>query len=28
MGFSETVLVTKDGREVLTDVPRELAVSA
>lgn len=27
MGFSETVLVTEDGREVLTDVPRELAIS-
>jgi hypothetical protein len=27
MGFSETVLVTKDGRDVLTDCPRELAIS-
>ena len=26
MGFSETVLVTEDGHEVLTDVPRELVV--
>jgi len=26
MGFSETVLVTETGAEVLTDVPRELAV--
>ncbi|MFN0041753.1 MAG: M24 family metallopeptidase [Alphaproteobacteria bacterium] len=28
MGFSETLLVTKDGCEVLTDVPRELAVAS
>jgi len=28
MGFSETILVTKDGSEVLTHVPRELAVAA
>jgi Xaa-Pro dipeptidase len=27
MGFSETVLVTEEGAEVLTDVPRELAVA-
>ena len=28
MGFSETVLVTESGCEVLTDVPRELHVTA
>lgn len=27
MGFSETVLVTKTGSEVLTDCPRDLAIS-
>ena len=27
MGFSETVLVTEDGNEILTDAPRELAVA-
>ena len=24
--FSETVLITEDGCEILTDVPRELAI--
>ena len=26
VGFSETVIVTKDGCEIITDFPRELIV--